>query len=282
MNLAVVFHMISTLTFRAKICICLVCAWCLTTSPLLTAAPPATPLVMTIHSDKTGEVERRENMLIVTPRDGSDAHVVEFPRVFARVQSVSWNDQAKSPLELQSEPQRWSVRWKSVPVGATSIEITFAEPPLLESETNPIRADGDGSFTLHAYQATTWGEKLRYEPQMHKNTVGYWTNLADSATWRLQLDQPGEFNVGVLQGCGAGQGGSEAKLTIAKNNDVIETLSFDTLDTGHFQNFLWRHLGKINVNESGELALTITATKIQKAALMDVRAITLTRLTAKR
>lgn len=105
---------------------------------------------------------------------------------------------------------------------------------------------------LHAYQASTFGEKLRFEPQWYKNTVGYWAVLNDYATWQFTMDQPGTYSVAVLQGCGQGQGGSDGVMTLRSGDGVTAELPFKTIDTGHFQNFRWNHLGAIDVPDDGK------------------------------
>jgi hypothetical protein len=88
--------------------------------------------------------------------------------------------------------------------------------------------------------------------------------------------------VAVLQGCGSGQGGSTAVLTIAssKSGEQAEKLSqsFQVQETGHFQNFQWKQLEPVELKAAGTFKLEVAPEKIQKAALMDIRAIQLIRL----
>jgi len=154
-------------------------------------------------------------------------------------------------------------------------------PPLLMTECKPIQATGDGSLFLPAHMATTTGDKIRYEPQTIKNTVGYWAGMQNSASWTLNVAKPGKFNVEILQGCGAGNGGSTAEITlqpVASADKPAAQIEFEVLETGHFQNFLWRHLGEINVAVAGDYKLQISPKNIKRGALMDVRAVHLIRL----
>ena len=154
---------------------------------------------------------------------------------------------------------------------------------MLPSELKPIKPTSDGSFELFAHFASTHGEKLRYEPQPFKNTVGYWTGKKDYAAWTIQLDKPGRFNVAVLQGCGKGQGGSQAIMSfIAPVKDTTPTIEFDVVETGHFQNFLWVHLGEVELRHRGAVEINVAPKQIKKAALMDIRAIHLIRLPDKK
>jgi len=143
----------------------------------------------------------------------------------------------------------------------------------LLDQCKPAQPAADGSVMLHAYRATTHGEKLRYEPQWYKNTVGYWTVSSDHATWKLRIDQPGSYSVAVLQGCGRGQGGSDAVITLSCQGDKVAKLSFQTIETGHFQNFRWHHLGEVDLPDAGSFELKVAAKRIANKALFDVRAI---------
>ena len=96
----------------------------------------------------------------------------------------------------------------------------------------------------------------------------------------LKVETPGRFNVGILQGCGKGQGGSDAVINIQNSTDQSSTkLDFKVEETGHFQNFKWRTIGEIELSQ-GQQTLEIRPVKIANKALMDVRAIHLVRLPA--
>ena len=151
------------------------------------------------------------------------------------------------------------------------IEVVFDVDPVLPADCAPAVAAGDGSIMLQAYQASTFGEKLRFEPQWYKNTVGYWAVGTDYATWNLTVDQPGTYSVAVLQGCGKGQGGSDAAISLSRGGKVKAELPFQTIDTGHFQNFVWRHAGVLTAERPGDYQIRIEAVEIPRVALMDVR-----------
>ncbi len=207
---------------------------------------------------------------------------VEIPRFSALLRSVKWLDGSEEQLTLVPEPQHWVISWKKAPGPSAkgTLVLTFDTPTALPEELSPAVSAADQSITLHAYQATTTGEKVRYEPQPHKNTVGYWVGKEDAASWTIEIAAPGKYSVAVLQGCGKSQGGSEAILQVMQGHEVKAELSFQTVDTGHFQNFQWCHLGYLNLTEAGKQRLIIKPKQIAKAALFDVRSIQLVRQTA--
>lgn len=237
-----------------------------------------------------GRVLRRGNELFILPDELVADGSVTVPRICGSLRAIRWDsagDNGEAAPSIHPEPAAWIVRWQGVPARARRIVLEFDQPPCLLSELKPVAANGDGSIMLHAYQAATQGEKLRYEPQPFKNTVGYWTVPTDTASWQLRIEEPGEFNVGILQGCGAGQGGSRASLTIEQNDpplafgptgQTVATLEFEVVETEHFQNFQWRHLGRMAITQPGVYTLTLAPQSIANAALMDVRAIHLIRL----
>ena len=206
-----------------------------------------------------------------------NARKAVIPRVSASIRSIRWSRGADAPLKFWPEQEEWIFSWKAAPSGSRVIEVVFDREPVMPADCPEAEPAGDDSIMLHAYQATTYGEKLRFEPQWYKNTVGYWAVETDYATWNLRINQPGTYSVAMLQGCGKGQGGSDAVVSLRQDDQVKAELPFKTIDTGHFQNFRWNHLGLIEVSEAGGYQLRIDATRIAKVALFDVRTIHLVR-----
>jgi hypothetical protein len=123
----------------------------------------------------------------------------------------------------------------------------------------------DGSVSLTANCATTYSEKMRYEPGDAKNCLGFWTHEKDWAEWNFEITSPGEFEVKVVQGCGTGQGGSEVKVLV--NGDIF---SFKVEDTGGFQNWKEVSVGKVKLAHAGTHKLAVIPTTKAGEAVMDV------------
>lgn len=128
----------------------------------------------------------------------------------------------------------------------------------------------DGQVIMHARDCSITGKLLQYEPQPHKLTVGYWANVNDYVHWKCRINQPGTYVVELLQGCGRGQGGSVVEVTIAG-----ATHKMVVRDTGHFQNFVTRHTGVVEITEPDEYQITVKALKKAKVAVMDLRQVRL-------
>ncbi|MFN5584095.1 MAG: hypothetical protein ACK5DR_02235, partial [Planctomyces sp.] len=214
-----------------------------------------------------------DNRLFVVPEKVERDQVLQVPRFSAVVLKVGWLKGGSGDLTVQPEPGYWAVKLSHVP------EPVAGEQPVLVLELDsPVRlfdparatsAGADGSLVLRACDAIVRGKNLRYEPQPHKNTVGYWSVAEDSAEWLLQA-AAGEYSVEILQGCGRGHGGSRVQLSVQD-----QQLEFVVRETGHFQNFVWRSVGRLQLGGVAERLLTLRCLEKPGGAVMDVRAIRL-------
>jgi hypothetical protein len=127
----------------------------------------------------------------------------------------------------------------------------------------------EGDIRLHAVDARVQGERLRYESEPRKRTLGYWTSTNDSAAWPCQVKKAGRFEVELLYGCGSGSGGAEVVVEIGG-----EKVGWVVQETGHFQQFVARTIGEVNL-DAGPQTLRISATKKPGAAVMDLRRVVL-------
>ena len=226
----------------------------------------------------------------------------EIPNLFAPIAN----------LEMSGSTTAASVSPKIVPL-TTTWEIEIPQDAngdkqdgcevQLELDASPKTLDhapiafpsADQTLRIPAHFAKTFGEKLRYEPQPWKNTVGYWTVVNDYAVFAIQVNQPGTYNVGVLQGCGKDNGGSQVVLqwfpisasdrafydmneaeSQLNGTKPVASLEFEAIETGHFQDFRWRDVGQVTLPAAGRYLLKLGATKIENVAVMDTREICLT------
>jgi hypothetical protein len=238
------------------------------------AGLPSEATWMPLISNPDVNVFRASRTLWLAPtRKSVEARTLSIPRLCAPIRSLHWQDDPDRELAFVPEPETWVFSWKSSVKTDPLIKVVFDGDPLLPDQCSPAQPAGDGGVMLFADHAETHGEKLRFEPQWYKNTVGYWTVPTDYANWELKIDAPGHYSLAVLQGCGKGQGGSRGLITLRAGQTKVAELRFETVDTGHFQNFRWIHLGKIQIAKPGEYELRIEAVSISKVALFDVRSI---------
>jgi arylsulfatase A len=141
-----------------------------------------------------------------------------------------------------------------------------------EYRNPPLSTLSDGSVLLHARDAVVSGQNLRYEPQPHKDTLGFWTRVEDWAHWDFELTAPGRFRVEALQGCGKGSGGADVEVAVG---DARLTMTVE--DTGHFQNFVRRELGEVRL-AAGLHSLSVRPRTRPGVAVMDLREVRLVKV----
>jgi hypothetical protein len=223
-----------------------------------------------------------ESRLYVQLAEVKKDEVLKLPRFIGVVKQVTWLNGSPAELSVQPEPDHWTVRLTTLPGDQTIatqqiLVLQFDEPPKLFSNRTPVIADEEGILLLRAREGIVNGANLRFEPQPHKNTIGYWGNENDWAEWQFHVDNPGDYELEILQGCGKGHGGSTVTVETAG-----QSIRFEVQETGHFQNFVWKRLGKVSLTQSSDFALTVKCLKKVSGAVMDVRAIRLAPMNSKR
>ena len=107
---------------------------------------------------------------------------------------------------------------------------------------------------------------MRYEPAEKKQCLGYWVNPMDWAEWTFEVTEPGIYEVELWQGCGKGQGGSDVQVKVNG-----EKFAFVVEETGNFQNFVPRRVGKIKFASPGSYSLEVRPQNKKAGAIMDVQ-----------
>jgi hypothetical protein len=134
---------------------------------------------------------------------------------------------------------------------------------------SPRVTPAQGDVRLLAHDARVHGTTLRYEPEPHKNVLGYWTNAADWAEWRFEVRKAGRYEVEIQQGCGTGSGGAEVDVETAG-----QTLRFTVQETGHFQRMILRTIGTVEL-AAGAHQLSVRPRTRPGPAVMDLRRVVL-------
>jgi arylsulfatase A-like enzyme len=131
------------------------------------------------------------------------------------------------------------------------------------------------SILLPGREARVVGSRLRYEPEPHKQTLGFWTEPGDAAEWTFTTSDAGDYDIEVLQGCGAGQGGSRMLVTLDTDGDTTPAaIEFTVEETGHFQAFKPVIAGRLSI-PAGRHVLRIKPVAIAKTACCDIREVRL-------
>lgn len=145
-----------------------------------------------------------------------------------------------------------------------------AQMPTPNPDYVPDEQAEDGSIALSAETADVHGVMLRYEPLPHKNTLGFWVRQQDWASWDFVVSRPGQFEVELLQGCGAGSGGSQVDVEVAG-----QKLAMTVEETGGFQTFVPRKIGSLSLDKPGRYTLSVKPRSKPGLAVMDLRAVRL-------
>lgn len=144
------------------------------------------------------------------------------------------------------------------------------DPAADEPPSHVIRPSANGAIVLPASRVEIHGDQVRYEPQPHKNTVGYWTKASDWVSWDFVVEKPGKYEVEILQGCGPGSGGSQVAFEAAG-----QMLEITVVETRGFQDFLPRKIGALEFEQPGRYRLAVRPKKKPGVAVMDLREVTL-------
>jgi arylsulfatase A-like enzyme len=128
----------------------------------------------------------------------------------------------------------------------------------------------DGVIRVPGSTARVEGAQLRFEPQPHKNTLGFWVRPADFASFEITVEKEGPYLLRVVQGCGKGSGGAKVAFGVAGT-----TLEYTVEDTGGFQNWATREVGTVNL-KPGRATITVKPLTKPGVAVMDLQEMTLT------
>jgi len=197
---------------------------------------------------------------------------ISFPRLHNSLRTIRLGGHVQ-PLGLKPNVASWDI---TLPKSASRMLVPVLKldldgsPRVAATRPPTVKPGASGTIILHARDAITHGGMLRFEPQPHKNTVGYWTQEDDWAEWLFQVPKATDYHVELRYGCGQGQGGSQIELRIGR-----QTIPFEVAATGGFQ--AWRNvqLGRIRLPASAALRLTIRTKRKAHNAVMDVRQVTL-------
>ncbi len=256
------------------------CAHC-TTGSAQESKPSSSSSSMSLDTSHAGfngvasAVRKDRHIQIIPSEAGRKQQHIMTPRFCAALASVECIGSPDIKVKVHPEPTQWRFQWDSAFPENGRLLVTFDVAPVLVSEQQRIEPAPDGSMFLRACDARTHGEKLRFEPQTYKNTVGFWTNQGDAAAWRCCFRETGWYSVALLQGCGAGQGGSEGRIAFVRDGEECSALTCVVKETGHFQNFRWVHSGYVYLDAAGDYTVTIQPSSIKKKAFGDIRALSI-------
>jgi alpha-L-fucosidase len=132
----------------------------------------------------------------------------------------------------------------------------------------PIAQAADGTLALSCDAADLFGKHLRVEGNTMLNLTA-WTQSDAYASWQVQIDKPGTYDVSVLYSLPPGEGGSEFAVAVG---DAKVTGKTEDTGIGVYKE---TSVGTIKIEKPGAMELTLKPVKIAKQELMKLRALTL-------
>ena len=215
------------------------------------------------------------------PSETTDLAAAEPARVAAlRGKLEAWR-RSVGAEPIKANPDFGRALWEDcfVKMDVTKLQAlptSEAMRPLLadwrKAMNDATTAGSNTLIFLEARDAQVKATKMKYEDLPQKDTLGFWVNVEDTASWTFQAPKAGTYRVTVLQGCGKGNGGSVVALDTPQGS-----CEFTVEETGHFQRFVPREVGKLTL-VAGENKLTVRPLKKAKSAVMDLRRVILERV----
>jgi alpha-L-fucosidase len=131
-----------------------------------------------------------------------------------------------------------------------------------------VRQAADRTITLHARDAETHGDRIRYESGNGKDNIGFWTNPDDWVSWVCRVYTAGKFTVEVQYACTA-PGGSQYAVQVDG-----QELKAQTAATGSWTSFKSQPLGTVTLSEDRHI-LTVRASELKGEGVMNLQSIVL-------
>lgn len=138
-----------------------------------------------------------------------------------------------------------------------------------DAKVEAVKADANGSFTLPASKATTYGEKLAYRPAL--DVLAPWRVANDVAEWHVEVASEGDYEVTVTLAADNASAGDKFALE-AETSRAVGTV----ISSGDYEHFVEASAGRIHL-KAGINRLLLKAEGPLKQELADVRTIRLVR-----
>lgn len=132
------------------------------------------------------------------------------------------------------------------------------------NQPQPIKGNDGGEFRLTAATAEIRGGEILFEPPF--GNIGYWHGEGDRATWRIDVEKAGSFDVYLDFACADGSAGNRFCI-----DGLSEVIRGDVPATGNWDRYQQRRIGTI-VLKAGRHAISVRPDgPLSKGALFDLR-----------
>ena len=115
-----------------------------------------------------------------------------------------------------------------------------------------IAPDDNGRLNFSASDATLHGDNLKLEERGGKPCIGFWDNGDEWISWNAQTTKPGKYKVSATVATVF----DDAEFAVAAGGEMLAT---NAPNTGSWDTFQTIDLGQIQVKQTGDLTVKVSA-----------------------
>jgi hypothetical protein len=203
----------------------------------------------------------------------------------ARLEVRSWPQDGKLPLPAPfpnitaafwvtgntSKPLTWSFNSDATQIHVELPEAASKALPaavMLETAEDTAQFTG-GRITLSARNAKVEGTHARLESHPGNHRIGFWTDAGDRVSWDYQPTRWGAYDVELAF---SGDGGADTAIEVRVGNRSLRTRR---PATGSWYRYQTLTVGRIQLETQDRFTVTVGATEMKGAAVMNLKAVTL-------
>jgi len=157
---------------------------------------------------------------------------------------------------------------------ATVVELQLAGPPRVEEPEPVIKPTSSGTILLRAADAAVHGS-AQYESGNGHDNIGFWTNVSDYVTWRMEVTERADYQVALTYACQPGAEGSEFHITLGMRGGG-NTVTGKIEPTASWTDFRTVVLGEFSDIKPGLHTVTVRATSMPNGAVMNLKEVRIT------
>jgi alpha-L-fucosidase len=220
-----------------------------------------------------GRVTRKGSTIYAHIYQKPDRGLVTFPGLKSEIVRATWL-RTRQPLKLGIMGQQVGVQLPPTfpdSPDAEVIKLELDRPPTVEEV--PVVLDSKGTATLVAEDALLTGE-LKLEHKHPQGNIGFWLKTSDNAEWKVSLPA-GKYKLVLDYSCEPGSEGS----TIMVRFGSIQ-VEANVLSTKSWSDFTQLTLPMVETRGTTE-KISIVAKSIPKGAVMNLAAVTITRISTR-
>ncbi len=157
---------------------------------------------------------------------------------------------------------------------ASVVVLDVTGTPVIEPFT--ASAGADGVIALPAADATLDGHGLKLETKGGVSSIGYWSNPADSISFRVRFEKAGSQSVSIDWACSDAAAGSKTEFRLFdQDNQQVAALPWTVTATGAWEKFQTTSVGALAVPVAGNFTLRMVALDKPGEGVANVKAIQL-------